>query len=290
MDVCTRCGDQLGVGRFCTNCGQPVGEPVTREQPLDDATPATPPPTRGHRHVAEGHRRGAAAWLPWVAGLTAMLLVAALGLWLLLGERDRPTATAPASDSAGDAPSTEQPSRDPRTPEGRRTVSPAPVVEPQDLAGAAAVRAPRSAPPARDIGGNEVGFAAGNLLDGVPETCWRMPGDGTGESITFTFDQPTELSEVGLVNGYAKTAQDGQGPLDWYAGNRRTLRVEWTFDDGTLVEQDLQETRTMQTVPVENVVAEQVTLRLIEVTSPGQGRASRDYTAISDVRLFGAPA
>ena len=119
-----------------------------------------------------------------------------------------------------------------------------------------------------------------------------MPGDGTGESITFSFDEPVEMTEVGLVNGYAKTASDASGnSYDWYAGNRRTLQVEWTFDDGTVVSQDLGQTRAMQTVALEDgVVTEQVTMRLVEVSPPGTGAASRDYTALSEVTLRGAAA
>ena len=116
-----------------------------------------------------------------------------------------------------------------------------------------------------------------------------MTGDGTGESITFSFDGPTEMAEVGLVNGYAKTASSASGSYDWYAGNRRTLQVEWTFDDGTVVTQDLRETRAMQTVALDDdVVTEQVTMRLTEVSPPGTGPASRDYTALSEVSLQGA--
>jgi hypothetical protein len=169
-------------------------------------------------------------------------------------------------------------------------MSPEPQVDPTDLARFTSVVAPAPAPPNRDVSGNQVRYEASNLVDGVPETCWRMPEDGTGETITFTFDEPTELSEVGLVNGYAKTAQDAQGPLDWYAGNRRVLEVEWSFDDGSVVGQELGQTREMQVVPLDDVVTEAVTLRLVEVSPPGPGRASRDYTAISDVRLLGAPA
>lgn len=259
MDVCRQCGHPHGTGRFCTSCGHPVSE-----------EPAAAP---------------TAGWVPWVAGLTVMLLLAGLGLWLLLGDESAPTATEPASEPA----TKEQPSRDTRTPQGRATVSPAPRVEPQDLTRTAGVQAPRPAPPTRDVSGDPVRFVAGHLLDGRPQTCWRMPGDGTGQSITFTFDTPVELREVGLVNGYAKSARDSRGTLDWYAGNRRTLRVEWTFDDGTLVTQELEESRRMQSVTVDDVVAEQVTMRLIEVSPPGPGRASRNYTAISGVRLFGTP-
>ncbi len=345
MDVCSQCGHELGIGRFCINCGQPVtsggpapaavhtvhdgdatdtaerprvvaappatgGTPVPARFPLyadEGPAPATPPepddPPAGettavaavpvidqagrHRHVDEDARSGAAAtWVPWVAGLTLLLLVAAGGLWLLLGGDDQQPvrrATEPVR--------TEKPSRDHRTPEGRATVSPAPEVPAGDLAASVTVRAPRPAPATEDVTGNPVTFAAAHMLDGNPETCWRMAGDGTGEAITFSFEEPTEVVEVGVVNGYAKTAVDDSGSYDWYAGNRRTLRVEWTFDDGTVRTQDLRETRSMQTVRLgEGVETEQVTMRLIEVTPPGTGPASRDYTAISEVRLIGAAA
>lgn len=36
MDRCVACGAELGVGRFCLNCGHPIGAPA--------ATPAPPPP------------------------------------------------------------------------------------------------------------------------------------------------------------------------------------------------------------------------------------------------------
>lgn len=337
MDVCRQCGHELGIGRFCTNCGHPVAADTphagthtqrgewrtdTAERPRAVPPPAplaapTPAPARyplfadeapaggasdtdthtevspapetlgRHRHVDESRRHGAAAgWVPWVAGLTALLVLATLGLWLLLGDDEDPVANG----SVGPPERTERPSRDARTPQGRATVSPAPGAKPGNLAAAATVQAPAPAPSTQDVTGSPVTFVAAHLLDGVPQTCWRMPGDGTGESITFSFDGPTRMTEVGLVNGYAKTASDTSGSYDWYAGNRRTLQVEWTFDDGTLVTQDLRQTRDMQTVALDRgVVTEQVTMRLLEVSPPGTGPASRDYTAISEVRLVGAP-
>lgn len=278
VDVCARCGHELGIGRFCTNCGLPVGaEPA--------AVPA--PPSR-HRHVDESRRhRAAAGRVAWVAGLAAMLLVATVGLWWLLADREDLTA---ATEPAGEAEQTQRPARDPRTPQGRATVSSAPEAVPGDLAATVTVRAPRSAPTTQDVTGSPVRFVAAHLLDGVPETCWRMPGDGTGETITFDLGRPTEMTEVGLVNGYAKTASNAAGTYDWYAGNRRTLRVEWGFDDGTVLTQDLRQTRRMQTVRLEQgVVTGQVTLALVEVSPPGAGPASRDYTPISEVALRGAP-
>ena len=111
-----------------------------------------------------------------------------------------------------------------------------------------------------------------------------MPGDGAGSEITVTLARRTHLTSVGMVNGYAKTSEDGD--LDWYAGNRRVLAVEWVFDDGTTVEQELAETREMQTVDVD-VTTRTVVVRLVVVSPPGSGPAARDYTAISELSLTG---
>jgi hypothetical protein len=123
------------------------------------------------------------------------------------------------------------------------------------------------------------------MLDGVPETTWRMPGDGSGTEVTITLAKATELTQIGLINGYAKTA----GELDWYTGNRRLADVEWVFDDGTTVPQSLTEGRRLQVIDIDAVRTETVTLRLLSVSAPGQGPARRDYTAISDVTLVGTP-
>ncbi len=130
-------------------------------------------------------------------------------------------------------------------------------------------------------------YVATHMLDGRAETTWRMPGDGTGETITFRLDSPAVLTEVGLINGYAKVGQDSGGLLDWYAGNRRIFEVEWTFDDGTVMTQTLRETADMQTLALDDVETGTVTLRLLEVSDPGTGRAARDFTAISDISLVG---
>ena len=34
MSTCARCGHELGVGRFCTNCGHPIGQPVPESEVL----------------------------------------------------------------------------------------------------------------------------------------------------------------------------------------------------------------------------------------------------------------
>jgi hypothetical protein len=134
-----------------------------------------------------------------------------------------------------------------------------------------------------------VRYDARQMLDGVPSTCWRMPGDGTGSDLTFTLAKQSRLTAVGMINGYAKTAQEGGGALDWYHGNRRVLAVQWSFDDGTTVTQKLGDTTRMQTLTLDHpVTTRTVHLHLVAVSAPGRGQAARDDTAISDVSLQGS--
>jgi hypothetical protein len=229
--------------------------------------------------------------VPWVGALTVLLLLAGLGLWLLLDDSDPTAATDPAGRPAADGPAVDRPDRDSRTPEGRETISAAPAAEPTDLARFASVTAPPAAPPNHDLAGNRVRYDASNLVDDAPDTCWRMPGDGTGKTIVFRFDRPTELHEVALVNGYAKTARAGGRTLDWYRGNRRVLAVSWELDDGTRVDQQLRQTRELQSAGVpRGAPTRTVRLTLLDVSEPGRGPSGRDYTAISEVSLVGVPA
>jgi hypothetical protein len=370
MSVCTQCGHPLGVGRFCTNCGQPVVDdgPVSEENVLADnghddwhtdtaerpavtddvehtvvrQRPILPPPVTGpneppryplyadevdpaagttmtshmppvmppilpppaqpagdftdtssgsFRHVGDRPPRSPVTWLPWVVGAVVMLLVAAVGIWLLLGNDD--DTTPPASDPGptGTAPSQPASSQDqqnqPTNKPGKHK-SPKPG-KPADVSRSATASAPQTAPPNEDVAGNLVRYEPRNMLDGVPETTWRMAGDGAGETLTFRLDKPTTITEVGLINGYAKTSREGNRTFDWYHGNRRVLAVEWRFDDGMRVGQDFNDTRNLQTIEVDDATTRSVQLRLVDVSPPGSGPSGRNYTAISEVSLVGVP-
>jgi len=326
MDTCASCGHELVVGRFCTNCGRlresaptaegveatrqlpPVTAPVapsagepddwrsdTAERPAarHAAIPSTPPPPApppaplvpgdGPRFplyadqaapayaATDEQPRRTRPWLPWAAGAAVLLLLVVLGVWMFAG--GDPEAPAQANDpaSAGNGRHGAQASGDG-----------------VDVAREATAQVPATAPPNQDVDGNMVRYESRNMLDGVPTTCWRMAGDGSGQQLTFDLAAPTTLTTVGLVNGYAKTATDGRGhELDWYQGNRRVLAVEWAFDDGTTVTQDLRDTREMQTLDIDPVTTQHVRLTLVSVSPPGKGPAARDYTPISDVTLQG---
>lgn len=233
--------------------------------------PHAPVPPLPVHDVPVHDDRGPRRWAPWAAGAAVLLLVLVLGSWLVLGGDDT-EPPAGAGDQQGG--------------HGSAGSSGGAV----DVVREATPQVPATAPPNQDLQGNMVRYEARNMLDGVPTTCWRMAGDGTGEVLTFDLARPTTLTTVGLVNGYAKTATDARGnQLDWYHGNRRVLAVEWTFDDGTSVTQDLRDTRSMQTMEIDPVTTQSVQLRLVSVSAPGPGRAARNYTPISDVTLQGTP-
>ena len=81
------------------------------------------------------------------------------------------------------------------------------------------------------------------MLDATPATAWRTAGDATGATISFTLTKPSTIRRVGLINGYAKQVLSGSSRVDWYPNNRRITAVEWFFDDGTVVRQDLRSRR-----------------------------------------------
>jgi hypothetical protein len=309
MTVCPACGHPATTGRFCTRCGAPLDQladggvsdtaerpAVPHTSPADAPPPPLPPPTASSRYPLfadeappatatadlpvmprpepapaavpeeEAGRRARPAWPVWALAAAVLVVVIGLGVWLLGGDDD--AARAGGGDRSGGTSGAGG--------------------EPVDLARGATALVPAEAPPNQDVEGNLVRYEARQMLDGVPSTCWRMPGDGTGEVLVFRLEKPTALSEVGLINGYAKTAQDGGRTFDWYAGNRRVLAVEWTFDDGTTVTQELTETRDLQTVEVDTTT-QSVEMRLVEVSPPGAGPSGRDYTAVSEVSLVGVP-
>ncbi|HET9422310.1 MAG TPA: hypothetical protein VFO49_14320, partial [Nocardioides sp.] len=259
--------DQASTAR----AAQPPAPPTQR--PAPGSSPASPP-----------GRRPGVSWLAVALTVVILVLVGVIGGLLMFagGDDEQAGDTATGDDTAQSESSPPPSEREPSAPS--ESASPS-SDEPQDVARFATPSAPKTAKPNLDTQGNLVRYSATNMVDGVAETCWRMAGDGTGTELTFGLSGPTELTEVGLINGYAKRS----GKLDWYAGNRRVLAVEWVFDDGTVVPQSLSQSRKLQTLQIDPVTTSSVKLRLVSVSEPGRGPSARNYTPISDVMLYGTP-
>lgn len=280
--------------RFPLFADEPAGRGSAEDWAADAGRPPAPTPTAAPP-AASGHRRprSTAPW--WALGVVAAILLFGGGGVLLVtsslgdDETARDPATAPAptpSPSAGESEDPESaPAPSPAPTEPGDTSTPGDD-EPVDLASSAEATPPETAAPSRDVSGNAVRYEAFNMLDGEPDTAWRMPGDASGREIVFRLDSPATLVGVGLINGYAKV----EPGYDGYAANRRIKAVEWVFPDGTVVPQKLDEDLGLQGVEVDGIQADTVTLRILKVSQPAKGPAGRDYTAISDVALVGTPA
>lgn len=333
---CTSCGHELGVGRFCTNCGRPVPgrhpeaapasslpqapetvtapvvAPAAVPPPVGQLPPAArfplyaddeptvvrpgaiaPPPGAPPAYAPtspqpDGHPRRSAAWLPWLLALVVLALVAGVGGLLLLGsdgdDRGRDAVLAATPDGTPD----DTTGGEPVQPDASGTDGPAEAPDPDDVADLTAdvtAEVPAVAPPSRDRNGDRVRYVPAHMWDGKARTAWRMPGDGTGETLVFDLGREVVITDVGLINGYAKV----DGPDNWYRANRRIRAVQWEFDDGTRVTQELSDDRQLQMATLGPVATRTVRVHLVTVSEPGR-EDGRNFTAISEVRFLGAPA
>jgi hypothetical protein len=268
MSYCTQCGEHVEAGRFCTSCGASLADQWRTDTTDRNLTavlelPAVPlhaepvdvePAYAEPAAPARWRRR---SWPWWPAALLALVLVCAVAWTLGMAARD-------GNDVRLGAP---------------KSVAPGEVT---DLTRGATATASSTAPPNQDLDGDMVRYDASNLLDGVPSTAWRMAGDGTGATLSVQLPSPSLVTEVGLINGYAKV----DDRVDWYPRNRRVLEAEWIFDDGTTVVQHLDESSELQTMEVGPIATSTIQLRILIVSPPGD----RNYTAISDLLIDGASA
>ncbi|WP_447646325.1 NADase-type glycan-binding domain-containing protein [Nocardioides zeae] len=220
--------------------------------------------------------------------LAVLLVGVVLGGTLLLSDDDdgEPGPAPEAGDAGGSGGSGAGGSGDEAAPDAEEAAPDLDVPEPRPLTDLATASASRTAPAGTSLDGSRVEYGAENLVDGDTSTTWRVEGDGTGEVLTFAFDEEVAVTTVGLVNGYDKvdTAPDG-GEVDWYARNRHVTQVRWTFDDGRVLEQDLADDRAMQTVTIPAARTSTVQLEIVAVS----GHGGADRTPISEVELDGAP-
>jgi hypothetical protein len=140
-----------------------------------------------------------------------------------------------------------------------------------------------TAKPGVDAGGTKVDYKAKNMTDGDQATTWRCGGTATGETITLKLPKGTQVAEVGLVPGYAKT--DPADGSDRYRQNNRITKVRWTIGDTELVQEmsGSASDRSMRTLRVPRTPADEIELEILEVT-----KGPRNTTAISEIRVAAA--
>lgn len=144
------------------------------------------------------------------------------------------------------------------------------------------VSASSTAPPGEEADGSSVSYGADQTVDGERSTTWRCVGDCTGQTLTIDLGGERSVTEVGLLPGYAKT--DPTDGTNRYFQNRRVSSVQWTFDDGTSVQQSFDtDDAQVQGIDVEATTRE-ITILITGTTPPG----SRDFTPISEIHVYGS--
>jgi hypothetical protein len=134
-----------------------------------------------------------------------------------------------------------------------------------------------------DASGKKVDYKSKNMTDGDKTTTWRCDGTATGETITLKLPKGTQVAEVGLIPGYAKT--DPADGSDRYRQNNRITKVRWTIGDTELVQEmsGSAADRRMRTMRVPRTPADEIELAILEVT-----KGPRNTTAISEIRVAAA--
>ncbi len=279
MAVCDACGNRVSeLARECPRCRAaivttpaPVAvsvppPPSSPIRPVPPVRPSEPPPRQGTQPIGVAppppppagpvppppeHDRAPVSRGVLAIAAAAAAIVVVMIVVILVGRR-------PAGDDTGDA------------------------APPAEVAAQADVDVPGTAPEGVDSAGNTIGYAAANLVDGDPSTAWRVEGDAEDEEIVLTLPSARTITEVGMVNGYAKVDEESGDRR--YGQNRRVLAATWIFDNGTEASFELEETVELQVftldAPVETTT---VRIRLDEVSGPG----GRDFTAIGELSLVG---
>lgn len=246
------------------------------QPPPRDPTPNRPPSRAG----------GVVA----VAAGALVLLVATVVLASVLMDGDEePTADAvptPASVTASSElpsvgrPSTSvsavTPSTDPLPPEG--------PLQPVSASATSTLSSQRNA-----CTGEVSTYLVENAIDDDPQSAWASAeDDGAGQRIEVDFDRRVELTSVGLVPGYAKSSGatwNGCRPVERFDLNRWVVRVRYSFDDGSSVEQTFDPEPTLQALPV-SASTQRVVVEILETRLP-TGAHVDDDSLISELAFRG---
>lgn len=128
---------------------------------------------------------------------------------------------------------------------------------------------------------DEFTYGPANLSDNDLATAWNegASGDGVGEWVSFTFNEPVLLSRIDIANGYQRDQKR-------FLGNERVRGLRIEYSTGEV--QDLQLYDDMGYQEVQPVVAATVGVTSVRLTIlsvyPGE---SWEDAALSEVRFIG---
>jgi len=149
-----------------------------------------------------------------------------------------------------------------------------------------AVLASKTAPSTKDGGDNLVSYAPENLIDGLKDTAWRVPGSGQNEYVLLKFADLTLINEVKVLPGYAKI--DPYTKDDRFPQNRRVKQAQFIFDDDKSVSVSFKDQPTYQSVKLDPPpVSTSLKIEILDTFPPKDSRNPMNFTAISEVVVLG---
>lgn len=168
-----------------------------------------------------------------------------------------------------------------------QTATPLPTAEPQPTSmpiklQPSNITASSVAPPSNDACGNITTYEPINAIDSLPETAWRVLGDGINEFIQINFSPRVEVDAVKLIPGYTKI--DPCDGIDRFPQTRRIRRVRLNFSDGSTVEGLLFDNRELQEIST----LPPITTTFIRITILESSELTTfDITALSEIEFWG---
>lgn len=279
--------------------GSPVEPPPTPVAPSGPRVPPSTPPPQGVGVDGAAPPSGRRAGVPRRALLLALVGVAAVAgiVWSAVGRGgpdedggdtlggnttthvDAPTSSVQVETSDDD---TEEVQTTPPTGAPPEIVAAPGPLRPTEVLASGGL-------PAATLRctGETIDYGPERLIDGDVQTGWGVAGDGTGRSVSMRFAGSVELTQVGMIPGYAKVGPRADfdcqdvGAFDL---NRVVVRASYRFDDGSEVVQTFEQRPELQFVAVD-VVTTSVTITLIETLLPS---GADDDTVISEVAFEGS--
>jgi hypothetical protein len=106
------------------------------------------------------------------------------------------------------------------------------------------LEASAQAPPHQDAAGTFFSYEPANTIDGVPDTAWRVPGNGSGEWIKLDYGREVTVSKVGIIPGHDKV--DPESGVDRFFQLYVVRRASIEFSDGTVKEKLFDRDRDLQ--------------------------------------------
>lgn len=175
------------------------------------------------------------------------------------------------------------------TPTRTRTPTPSPTPRLIELTSRATISASATAPDGQNrcTPPGTTSYSVTNLVDGKPDTAWRVEGDAAGVYIDIRFAEPVVLQELRMIPGYAKT-DPCDTSLYWCIINRIPKRVRLTFDNNVSRDITLEEQCELQRITWEQPqTTRTVRIEVLDTYPPSSTVQQRDFTPISDIQLWG---